>query len=53
MKNKIAWVGLVAGPVLALITYYALPDQSMGADGSVVELGHAGRSTAGFSCPLP
>ena len=39
-------VGLVAGPLLALIVYGLLPDTFTATGGGVVELGHAGRATA-------
>ncbi len=40
------WLGLVAGPLLALATYLAMPDQTVGSDGQAIALGHAGRATA-------
>lgn len=44
--HMLKWAGLLAGPLLALVTYKALPDISTGADGNIVELGHQGRATA-------
>jgi solute carrier family 13 (sodium-dependent dicarboxylate transporter), member 2/3/5 len=42
----VRWLGLVGGPVLATLTYALLPDVFAPDAGQVVELGHAGRSTA-------
>jgi solute carrier family 13 (sodium-dependent dicarboxylate transporter), member 2/3/5 len=39
-------MGLVAGPLLALVVYLLVPDVATGPDGSAIELGHPGRSTA-------
>jgi solute carrier family 13 (sodium-dependent dicarboxylate transporter), member 2/3/5 len=45
-RDVFGWAGLVGGPVLALIVYAILPEQFAGADGGIMELGHAGRATA-------
>jgi solute carrier family 13 (sodium-dependent dicarboxylate transporter), member 2/3/5 len=45
-RDRVAWIGLGAGPVLALVVYALLPEEFAGSDGAIVELGHAGRATA-------
>lgn len=40
VSDRIAWLGLVFGPVLGLVCYWALPDADAGG------LAHAGRATA-------
>lgn len=44
-RSTIQWVGLVLGPLAALITYAALPESYESA-GKTVEFGHAGRAAA-------
>jgi len=45
-RSAVAWGGLVAGPVLAGISYVALPVTYFSVSGDVVSLGDPGRATA-------
>jgi di/tricarboxylate transporter len=45
LQQRVQVVGLVAGPVLALIVYRALPGDYVDAADKVVPLGHATRAT--------
>jgi sodium-dependent dicarboxylate transporter 2/3/5 len=45
LQQRVRRIGLVAGPVLALILYYALPGEYIDAAGKAVPLGHATRAT--------
>jgi solute carrier family 13 (sodium-dependent dicarboxylate transporter), member 2/3/5 len=45
VQQKVQRAGLVAGPLLALALYWALPTEYRAADGTVVAFGHAGRAT--------
>ncbi len=42
-------VGLVLGPLLALLVFWLMPDAYVGADGDTVELGVSARVTAGLA----
>ncbi len=41
--------GRPAGPALALIVFWLLPNESLGPDGQLISLGSAGRSTGGIA----
>jgi len=41
--------GVVVGPLLAVVVYAAIPDAITAIDGTVIELGHAGRATAAMA----
>lgn len=45
LQQKVRTLGLVAGPVLALALYFALPESYVGANGQTAPLGHASRAT--------
>jgi solute carrier family 13 (sodium-dependent dicarboxylate transporter), member 2/3/5 len=45
-RRLVGWLGLVGGPLLALLVYWLLPDAFTGIEGDTVDLGHAGRATA-------
>jgi len=45
-RSTVQAVGLVAGPLLALLTYAGLPDSYPGPDGAPVAFGQAGHATA-------
>ncbi|HMP53763.1 MAG TPA: SLC13 family permease, partial [Candidatus Melainabacteria bacterium] len=45
MKWKIQWLGLIAGPVLASISYILLPESYLDVSGNSVEFASAGRVT--------
>jgi sodium-dependent dicarboxylate transporter 2/3/5 len=45
LQEKVKRAGLVAGPLLAALLYWALPTEYRAADGSVVAFGQAGRAT--------
>jgi sodium-dependent dicarboxylate transporter 2/3/5 len=45
-RSTVQAVGLVAGPLLALLTYAGLPDSHPGLDGAPVAFGQAGHATA-------
>src|SRR5512139_3010222 len=45
LQQKVRRTGLVAGPLLAVVLYWALPTEYRGADGTVVAFGQAGRAT--------
>jgi solute carrier family 13 (sodium-dependent dicarboxylate transporter), member 2/3/5 len=45
-RDTVGRIGLVAAPVLALLTYVVVPDSFIGTEGDLIELGQAGRSTA-------
>jgi len=42
-------IGLIAGPLIALLVYVALPDQFLDAQGQLVPLGAAARAAAGVA----
>ena len=46
MRQKIQWLGLIIGPAIAIVVFISMPGEYTGADGAVVELGHAARATA-------
>ena len=45
LQQKVQRAGLLAGPLLALALYWALPTEYRAADGTVVVFSHAGRAT--------
>jgi len=45
MQQRVRRIGLIAGPLLAAVLYWALPTEYRAADGTVVAFGHAGRAT--------
>ena len=45
LQQRIKRIGLVAGPLLALLVYFALPVEYRAADGTTAPLTHAGRAT--------
>jgi len=45
LQHKVRQIGLVAGPLLAAVLYWALPTEYRAADGSVVAFSQAGRAT--------
>ncbi|HEX5639695.1 MAG TPA: DASS family sodium-coupled anion symporter [Burkholderiaceae bacterium] len=45
LQQKVRRAGLVAGPLLALVLYWALPTHYVAADGTVVAFTQAGRAT--------
>ena len=45
LKHRVAWLGRVAGPLLALALYLALPRAYVDAAGQTAPLGHAARAT--------
>ncbi|MEE9219051.1 MAG: DASS family sodium-coupled anion symporter [Acidobacteriota bacterium] len=46
MRATVQWIGLVAGPVLALLTYVLLPEAYQPGNGQTILFAHAGRATA-------
>jgi len=44
--RRVATAARVGGPVLALVVYAVVPEVATAADGTVIELGQAGRATA-------
>lgn len=47
--GRVAWAGLLAGPLLAAVTYAALPDTYADEAGAIHSLGHAGRVTGALT----
>src|SRR5512134_2889179 len=47
LQQKVQRAGLVAGPLLAVALYWALPSEYRAADGTIVPFTHAGRATLG------
>ena len=45
LQQRVKRIGLVAGPLLALLLYFTLPHEYRAADGTSVVFGHAGRAT--------
>jgi sodium-dependent dicarboxylate transporter 2/3/5 len=45
LQRRVKRIGLVAGPLLALLLYWTLPHEYRATDGTSVALGHAGRAT--------
>jgi sodium-dependent dicarboxylate transporter 2/3/5 len=45
LQQKVRRAGLVAGPLLAVVLYWALPTEYRAADGTVVAFSQAGRAT--------
>jgi sodium-dependent dicarboxylate transporter 2/3/5 len=45
LQQRVRAIGLIAGPVLALVAYFALPVEYADAAGKTVSLGHATRAT--------
>lgn len=45
LQRKVRRIGLVAGPLVALLLYWTLPHEYRAADGNAVAFGHAGRAT--------
>jgi sodium-dependent dicarboxylate transporter 2/3/5 len=45
LQRRIKRVGLIAGPLLALLLYWTLPNEYRAADGTLTVFGHAGRAT--------
>jgi hypothetical protein len=50
-RSAVAWCGLVAGPVLAGLSYVALPMTYVGVAGDVISFGDSGRATAAVPRP--
>jgi sodium-dependent dicarboxylate transporter 2/3/5 len=48
-ENLIRWIGMLAGPVAAILTYLLLPAGYVDADGAVVELAPAARKVAAIA----
>jgi solute carrier family 13 (sodium-dependent dicarboxylate transporter), member 2/3/5 len=48
-RRRVAWAGLLGGPPLGVLVYALAPDTFTGEAGRLVELGHAGRATAGVA----
>ncbi len=48
-RSQVQWLGLLLGPVAALLVYLVLPDSYSTPEG-VKELGQAGRATAAVAC---
>lgn len=47
LKPKVQWIGLIAGPLLCLLTTLLLPHSYRESAGSIVEFAYAGRVTLG------
>lgn len=45
LKSKIQWLGLIAGPALASISYFLLPESYLDVNGNSIEFASAGRVT--------
>jgi sodium-dependent dicarboxylate transporter 2/3/5 len=45
LQQRVRQIGLAAGPILALVLYWALPTEYRAADGNIVPFGQAGRAT--------
>jgi sodium-dependent dicarboxylate transporter 2/3/5 len=45
LQRRVKRIGLVAGPMIALLLYWMLPHEYRGTDGTSVVFGHAGRAT--------
>ena len=45
LQRRVKRLGLVAGPMIALLLYWTLPHEYRAADGNAVAFGHAGRAT--------
>lgn len=48
-RSNIQWIGLVAGPILAALTYSFLPETFKGIQGESVVFAHAGHVTAALA----
>jgi sodium-dependent dicarboxylate transporter 2/3/5 len=44
-RSTIQWAGLLTGPLMALLTYWLLPESYADTHGELVSFGHAGRAT--------
>ena len=51
-NSKKAWA-LIAGPVLAFLTYWLMPDQFVNASGETVAFAHAGKACAAVTVLMP
>ena len=47
-RTRAQRIGLLCGPVLAIVTYLLLPEQYVGGEGERVQFSHAGRASAGI-----
>ncbi len=47
-RDLVRWVGLLAGPLVAVLAYAFLPESFVAATGEVADLGDAGRVTLGL-----
>ena len=45
LKSKIQWLGLIAGPALASISYFLMPESYLDVNGNSIEFASAGRVT--------
>ena len=48
-RTRLQWIGLFAGPCLAVLAYPALPDTYLGVDGMTAAFTPAGRATASLA----
>lgn len=49
MNKNIRYALILSGPILAYIIYLLVPEQAIKSDGSILELGQAGKVTAGMT----
>ena len=49
MRSRARLIGLLAGPLLALLVFVLLPHQYVDAQGQIVPLGNGARTTAGVA----
>jgi solute carrier family 13 (sodium-dependent dicarboxylate transporter), member 2/3/5 len=48
-RRRVGWAGLLGAPPLGVLVYASVPDTVAGEAGQLIELGHAGRATAGLA----
>ncbi len=49
LKHRIQWIGLIAGPLLAVLLYSQMPSSYINGDGAVVAFSNAGRATTALA----
>ena len=50
LVKNFRWFTLLGGPLLGVFVYFIVPVSFTGLDGDFIEIGHAGKLTAGLAC---
>ena len=50
LANHFRWITLIGGPLVGIIVYIIAPASFQGLDNEIVDIGHAGKVTAGLAC---